>query len=68
MGAATFVAGPSPKFSVNAFLAHGQASKLGRPNGLLLCPVHQLRQANQVAEASSQDGNLALRERREATQ
>jgi len=46
----------------------GQASKLGRPNGLLLCPVHQLRQANQVAEASSQDGNLALRERREATQ
>lgn len=44
-----------------------QASKLDRPNDLLLCPVHQLRPANQVAEASSLDGNSMPQERREAT-
>jgi hypothetical protein len=67
MGAAILVAGPSPKFSVSARLAHGSSLQLDRPNGLLLCPEHQLQPANQVTEASFLDGNSMPQERREAT-
>ena len=67
IGAADFLTGPSPKFSVSAFLAHGSSLQIGSPQRLITLPFASITTGQSGGGGSSLDGNSMPQERREAT-